>query len=84
MSNDSEIKLYGAQRCHKTRFYQSFLERKNREYLFFDVEQNENSAEELRALYPNRQLHFPTLTIGEKRLRNPTENTLNTWIEKLK
>lgn len=84
MSFNSEIKLYNAQRCHKTRFYQSFLERKNREHLFFDVEQNENYAEELRALYPNRQLHFPTLIVGNKKLRNPTEKDLNKWIDKLK
>ena len=84
MSNNSEIKLYGAQRCHKTRFYQAFLECKNLDYQFLDVEQDENSAEVLRTLYPNKKLHFPTLTVGKKRLRNPTEKELNKWIIQLK
>jgi glutaredoxin len=84
MSDTLKIKLYGAQRCHKTKFYQSYLEHKNLEYTFLDVEENENAAEELRALYKNGKLNFPTLTIGDKRLRNPSETDLNTWIAKLK
>lgn len=84
MSNNSEIKLYGAKRCHKTRFYQAFLESTNLDYQFFDVEQDENYAEVLRTLYPNRKLHFPTLTVGEKRLRNPTKKELKKWIVQLK
>lgn len=78
------IKLYGAQRCHKTKFYQSLLEYKNLDYQFLDVEKNENCAEELRALFDNGKLNFPTLTIGGKKLRNPTEKELTKWIEKLK
>ena len=84
MSTHSEIKLYGAQRCHKTRFYQSFLEQKNLAYQYLDVEQNTDVAEELRGLYLNRKLHFPTLVVGDKSLRNPTEQDLNKWTHKLK
>ncbi|MFI1745245.1 glutaredoxin family protein [Thalassobellus sediminis] len=77
------IKLYGTDRCHKTKYYKAFLEAKKVEYQFFDVEGNKKSAEELRNLYETKELHFPTITIGEKRLRNPSEKDLNKWLGKL-
>jgi arsenate reductase-like glutaredoxin family protein len=79
-----DIKLYGTERCHKTQYYQSFLDEKGLEYSFLDIETNESFAEELRGLYENRKLNFPTITIGTKKLRNPSEKDLNKWIEKLK
>lgn len=77
------IKLYGAQRCHKTKHYQTFLDKIGFSYEFLDVEQNENHAEELSDLYKNRMLNFPTITIGKKKLRNPSDKELNKWIDKL-
>jgi hypothetical protein len=50
--------------------------------MFFDVEKNEDYAEELRGLYENRKLNFQTITIGKKKLRNPTDKDLNTWFVK--
>ena len=50
---------------------------------FLDVRSNIDYAEELRSLYENRKLNFPTITIGDKKLRNPTDKELNKWIEKL-
>lgn len=79
----SEIKLYGTERCHKTQYYKKYLEGLNLEYKFLDVELNEVDAEELRSLYKNRKLNFPTLTIGGKKLRNPSDTDLKKWIEKL-
>jgi len=78
-----DIKLYGTERCHKTKYYQVFLEEKHLDYLFLDVEANENFAEELRRLHENRNLNFPTITIGHKKLRNPSDLDLNKWINKL-
>lgn len=78
---NKEIKLYGTERCHKTKYYQSFLKNKNLEFTFMDVEKNENFAEELRGLYENNKLNFPTITIGDKKLRNPSDKDLNKWIE---
>ena len=80
----NSIKLYGAERCHKTQYYKTFFETRNLEYTFLDVETNSENAEELRNLYENRKLHFPTITIHNKRLRNPTDNELLKWIEKHK
>jgi arsenate reductase-like glutaredoxin family protein len=77
------IKLYGAKRCHKTHYYKIFLETRNIHYAFLDVEQNEINAEELRNLYENRKLNFPTISIGDKKLRNPSDKELQKWINTL-
>ncbi|GGD21320.1 glutaredoxin family protein [Hyunsoonleella pacifica] len=78
-----KIKLYGTNRCHKSTYYKFFLEALNLNYEFLDVEDNEVNAEVLRNLYENRKLNFPTITIGEKKLRNPSDKDLKKWIEKL-
>lgn len=78
----SFIKLYGAERCHKTQYYMTFLETRNLNYEFLDVEMNSNFAVELRNLYENRKLNFPTIVINNKKLRNPSEKELLKWIEK--
>lgn len=77
------ITLYGAQRCHKTQYYQHFFQTRNLEFTFLDVEEDPVAAEQLRNLYDNRKLNFPTITIGEKRLRNPRDRELEKWIAKL-
>ena len=78
-----QIKLYGAERCHKTQHYKRFFETRQLDYAFLDVEDNEDHAEALRNLYTNKKLNFPTITIGEKKLRNPSDNDLEKWIKKL-
>ena len=78
-----KIKLYGAARCHKTQHYQEYLQERNLEYEFLDVEKNESHAEELRSLYINGKLNFPTITIDTKKLRNPSDEELSKWILKL-
>lgn len=78
-----EIKLYGADRCHKTQYYKRFLEDLNLNYSFLDVELDEVSANALRSLYISRKLNFPTITIGTKKLRNPSDADLKKWIEKI-
>ena len=52
-------------------------------YDFLDVEADENHAEELRSLYENRKLNFPTITIGKKKLRNPYKEEIEKWLNKL-
>jgi len=83
MRNIPEIKLYGTDRCHKTHYYQLILNEIGLPYLFLDVEKNVNHAEELRGLYENRKLNFPTITIGAKKLRNPYKEELYRWLCKL-
>ena len=52
-------------------------------YHFLEVEQNQDNANELRSLYENRRLNFPTITIGAKKLRNPDKEELEKWLLKL-
>lgn len=77
------IKLYGAEGCHKTRYYQLLLDETGLPYQFLDVETNEDHAIELRGLYENGKLNFPTITIGQKKLRNPYKEEIHKWLNKL-
>jgi hypothetical protein len=52
-------------------------------YAFLDVEGNEDHAKELRGLYESRKLNFPTITIGKKKLRNPSKEEIIKWTNKL-
>jgi predicted GNAT family acetyltransferase len=83
MNHIPSIKLYGASGCHKTHYYQLLLDKTELLYQFLDVEQNKDHAEELRGLYENRKLNFPTITIGKKKLRNPNKEDLEKWLNKL-
>jgi len=77
------IKLFGTESCHKTQYYKTFLETRNLDYAFLDVKKNALFAEELRNLYENRKLNFPTITINDKKLRNPSDKDLIKWIDTL-
>ena len=81
MTNPSII-LYGAQRCHKTRHYQDFLNQRRLNFTFKDVEKNETAAIELRSLYTTGKLNFPTLMVSGKKLRNPSDTDLDKWLIK--
>lgn len=81
--NSSKIILYGAARCHKTQYYRELLKREIQPFEFYDVEVNQGYAEELRGLYKGGKLNFPTLKVGEKRLRNPSDKELLKWITRL-
>lgn len=83
MNRIPTIKLYGAEACHKTHYYKLLLDQTAFPYQFLDVEKNEDYAEELRELYENRKLNFPTITIGKKKLRNPYKEELEKWLKKL-
>lgn len=76
------INLYGAKRCSKTNFYIDYFRTKNIAINFYDVEENEAYAETLRSLYENRRLNFPTITIAGKKLRNPTLEEIEKWLQK--
>ncbi|QNM84417.1 glutaredoxin family protein [Polaribacter pectinis] len=83
MDTIPKIKLYGAERCHKTHYYQTLLNNIGLSFEFLDVEANKENAEELLGLYKSRKLNFPTITIGKKKFRNPNEEELTKWLNKL-
>lgn len=83
MTKNPEIKLYGTEGCHKTNYYKLLLDDTKLPYRFLDVEANIDYANELRSLYENNKLNFPTITIGKKKLRNPYKEELFKWLHKL-
>ena len=83
MKHTPKIKLYGSSDCHKSNYYKSVLDAAKLPYQFLDVTNNEKDAEELRTLYETRKLNFPTITIGPKKLRNPKEEEIEKWLNKL-
>ncbi len=83
METITKTKLYGADGCHKTHYYQLVLDKTGLPYEFLDVEINKDHAEELRGLYTNRKLNYPTITIGKKKLRNPYKEDIEKWLNKL-
>jgi hypothetical protein len=78
-----EIKLYGADGCHKTTYYKLVLDEIGLLHTFLDVEANEEYAYALRGLYENRKLNFPTITKGKKKLRNLYKEEIIKWMNKL-
>ncbi len=76
------IKLFGSKSCHKTQYYVSLLESYNLDFIFLDVLDNEQYAQELRSLFLTKKLNFPTLLIGDKKLRNPHSEELKKWLTK--
>lgn len=81
MKND--IVLFGSASCHKTKYYMQFLKDLDLPFTFKDVIVNEDYAKELIALYETRKLNFPTLLLGKKKLRNPSNFALMKWLKKL-
>ncbi len=79
---DKGIRVYGAERCHKTRFYIDFLKKKNLDFVFLDVEKDAEAALELKSLYTTGKLNFPTILVRGKKLRNPRIEELEKWILK--
>lgn len=82
MKHIPKISLFGTASCHKTIYYQTVLNESGFPYQFFDVIANKAHAETLRNLYENRKLNFPTITIGDKKLRNPQKVELEKWLKK--
>lgn len=83
MKDVHEIKLYGADGCHKTHFYKLLFDACHLPYTFLDVEANKTYNQELSTLYDSGKPNFPTITIGKKKLRNPSKDELTKWINKL-
>lgn len=75
------IKLFGHRECHKTKIYQSYLKEKGIDFVFLDVRDDQAAADELRSLYSNGKLNFPTILVGTKRLRNPKFKDLDRWLQ---
>ncbi len=71
------VRVYGAKRCHKSRLYENALTERGVPHILRDVEEDDEAARELRLLYPDGALKFPTLLIKGKRVRNPSLRDLD-------
>ncbi|MBL4706115.1 MAG: glutaredoxin family protein [Flavobacteriales bacterium] len=80
---DGHIILYGVDSCSKTRHYKQLLDGLGLSYSYRDVAQSDAAANELINLYRTRKLNFPTIMLGTKKLRNPSDFQLKTWLLKL-
>jgi arsenate reductase-like glutaredoxin family protein len=81
--NKDNIILYGSEKCHKTKYYKSYLKEKGFSFLFKDVIVNTDFGLELKGMYETGKLNFPTLIVCSKKLRNPSNNVLDTWLNKI-
>ncbi len=77
------VKLFGQRDCHKTMIYHSYLKEKGIQFVFLDVHESESAGDELKSLYLNGKLNFPTILIGAKKLRNPKFTDLDKWLKRL-
>ena len=71
MSTKAHVTLYGSNECHKTLAYKRHLEGLGVGHEFLDVRLDAEAAEHLRSCYADRRLNYPTIVIGERRMRNP-------------
>ncbi len=73
----TDAKLYALGGCRKGRIYAHLLRSRGIEFDFCDIEVSPNAAAELRKLFNDGNLKSPTLVIGGKKLRNPSERELD-------
>lgn len=73
----SHVKLFGSAHCGKSRYYENALKEREVDYNFLDVEAKADAASELRQLYTDGDLKYPSLLIGTTLLRNPSLRDLD-------
>lgn len=78
---EKTLKLYGTTWCMKSANLRNYLQGQWIDFEDYNVEEDENAAETVKALYDG-VLKFPTLTYGDEHLKNPTINELNGFLEK--
>ena len=79
---ETKPRLYGAEWCAKTSGLRNYLQSRWVDFDYFDVEQDEQAAAEVKALYDGK-LKFPTLVIGDKHFKNPSIGDIRPEVDKL-
>ncbi|MEM6362128.1 MAG: glutaredoxin family protein [Bacteroidota bacterium] len=80
MSND-KLHLYGADWCLKSANLRNYLQSIWVEFDDFNVEEDSDAAERVKALYDGT-LKFPTITFGSEHLKNPKIGELDAFLKK--
>ena len=69
------ITLYGTGWCTKTAMLSNFMQSRDIDFIFKNVETDEQASNDVREFY-NGKLKFPTVTKREKHIKNPTISEL--------
>lgn len=78
--SDKTLKLYGTTWCMKSANLRNYLQSRWVDFQDYNVEEDENAAEEVKALYDG-VLKFPTLIYGDEFLKNPSISELDEFLE---
>ena len=78
--SDKKLKLYGADWCPKSANLRNYLQSIWVEFDDHNVETDPDAEATVRALYDGK-LKFPTITYGDKHLKNPTTRELDFFLK---
>lgn len=79
MSNN-KLKLYGTGWCPKSSILRNYLQSIWVDFEDYNVETQSEAEEAVRALYDGK-LKFPTVTFGDKFLKNPSISELESFLK---
>lgn len=79
--SEQKLQVYGAGWCTKTSFINNLLQAEWVAFDYFNVEEDEQAANRVRALYDG-VLKFPTVVYGEEHLKNPKPPGLMAFLRK--
>ena len=77
---DKKLRLYGTDWCPKSANLRNYLQSIWISFDDHNVETDPEAEEAVRALYEG-ELKFPTVTFGNKHLKNPTTSQLDTFLK---
>lgn len=77
---EKRLKLYGADWCPKSANLRNYLQSIWVDFDDHNVETEPEAEATVRALYEGK-LKFPTITYGDKHLKNPRISELDTFLE---
>jgi len=77
---DKKLKLYGADWCPKSANLRNYLQSIWINFDDHNVETEPEAAEVVKALYDGK-LKFPTVTYGDKHLKNPSIKDLDVFLK---
>ncbi len=76
---EKKLELYGTTWCMKSAKLRNYLQSKWVEFDDYNVEEDQNAEQRVRALYDGK-LKFPTLKYGEEFLKNPSLSETNAFL----
>ncbi len=79
--NENVLRLYGTNWCLKSANLRNYLQSMWVDFEDYNVEEDEEAAERVRALYDGA-LKFPTVTYGTEHLKNPDITELQKFLKK--